>query len=106
MSHEPCRAISHAQHAVQLMGTDGFFGRTQDEQLHEPLAQPDMAVLEYRTNGDGELVAARRAFVKPLAGRGLAGLLGREFINLVVLAMRPYRAIRPAQRFEQRTRLL
>src|SRR6266436_2751612 len=68
---------------------------------HEPFANGNMRILEDRADRNGELLSTRRAFVNALAGRSFARGPGHELVNLVELAMRADRTVRPPQRFKQ-----
>src|SRR6266568_1821202 len=104
--HEPRALVGDLQHAVQLMGAERLLARTNDEHGHEPFANGNMRILEDRADRNGELLSTRRAFVNALAGRSFARGPGHELVNLVELAMRADRTVRPPQRFKQCTRFV
>ena len=72
---EPCALVSHAEHSVKLMGAHALFGCTEKMESHKPLMQRNVAVLEDRAHGDGELLAARAALPNAFTISDLAGLL-------------------------------
>lgn len=107
MRHEPRRLVSNVQHSVKLVRAHALLRRAEKEDRHEPFANWDVRVFKDGSNRDRELLPARSALVKPLAGGSLAVGLRCDRVNRLglfsrpVLAVRTDRAIRPTKRFQQ-----
>src|ERR1019366_7564159 len=95
MSHKPRRLVRHAQHAVHLVGAHPLLRRTEKMNSQQPFVQGNVAILEDRVHGDGELLLTSLALVNTLADWPLAPRLRRELVGGRSVAVRAYGAIRP-----------
>src|ERR1035441_7159023 len=102
MSHEPCTPVRHFEHSVKLMGAHVLLAGAEKVIGQQPLAQGNMAVLEDRANGHGELLPAPATLPDPIADMlVLLGRLRRQAIGVIdYTAMWAYGTIRPAEFFQ------
>src|SRR5438128_2703602 len=106
MSHKPRRLVRHAQHPMKLMGTHPLLGRTEKMNSQQPLVQGNVAILENRIYGDGELLLTVLALPHPGADWLLAVRLRGQLVSSLAIAMRTHGAIRPAKRLKKLTGFL
>ena len=104
MRHEPCTPVRDLEHPVKLVGTHALLAGTEQVIGKQPLAQGDVAVLEYRSHRDGELLTAPAALPDAFADVfALAAFLGGLRLKLIGVvyftAVRADRAIWPTNRF-------
>jgi len=67
VTQEPGRLVSHSEQPVKLIGAEGFLGRAQQEQRHEPFGNRDMRALQDRSDRHAELLPAGAAKIDGLA---------------------------------------
>src|SRR6266404_1329268 len=96
VGHKPRRFIGHAKRAMQLMAADTFLARTQQVDRREPFGQRNLAALENRPHGHGELLPAVPAEVQTIP----VGLAAKLAIALRAAAVRTGHAIRPTDLFQ------
>ena len=73
MEHEPCGLLRDANILRQLARADALLVRGHQKDSHEPLAQPDLAILENRAVADRKLLQALEALMRVVLERlGLA----------------------------------
>src|SRR5450432_41698 len=93
VGHEPCGLVSDAEHAVNLVRTDGLLASAHEMHSEQPLIQCDLGIREYGSDDHGELLAA--VFALHQARTACFA------VELVVIAqdaaMWAYRTVRPAQ---------
>jgi len=79
------------------MGANPLLGRTEKMDSQQPLVQGNVAILEDRVNGNGELLFAVLALPHAGADGPFAVRLPGQLVGRRAIAMRTDGAIRPAQ---------
>src|SRR3989304_316712 len=106
MANEPRVFLGDPQLAGNLVTRHTLFGTGHQVNRHQPLANLDFGLLEYRTDADRELLAARLALLEAGATGALAVRLGSEGVPFTT-AMRAHRfAVRPPLGLQERTGLV
>src|SRR5579872_380095 len=95
--HEPSRAISDLERAMELMRAKALLGTGVEAEAQEPLVQRDMTALEHRADADGEFLAAVPAVI-PARSHGLAA---KSLNRVRSTAERAIGTLRPENGFEE-----
>src|SRR5229473_7911751 len=93
MAEIPSRFVTHPDCTLDLIRGNSLAGLAQKQRNHEPLCEGQVRVIKDSPNGNGELIIAIRTPEQ--------FYVGGKADNLASLATRTFRAIRPAQPFEQ-----
>ena len=88
--HEPCRFLSDADGAANLVGTDSVFAVGEHPHCGKPLVEGDWRILENGSDFSGELALCVDALALPLALNG-------EEHNILAPTGGAFDATRPAQ---------
>jgi hypothetical protein len=100
MHQEPSRFVADAQHAVDLMRANAFFGSRHKEQRGQPLGQRDFGTLEYGSDCDCELLTASRFIALIHAGTVRFAIKLGDFVLICIAAMGTNPTVGPNARFK------
>src|SRR5437773_495294 len=103
MREEPRRFDRHAQLAPNLVAAHALLAAGHQVNRHQPLAERQLAFLEYRPHANRELLAAALALVNAFPHRALAvELVGSQLVGRADYpAVRANRPFWPKLRFKK-----